>query len=133
MGILHLFDALVAGVADRKGQHAGEDHEGGRKTHTEPDELGGAPVLVTADLNERQQDEPTERQRDQQLPAEVHELVVAEAGQGGSHPDEQEQEAHQLHEEPEDTDPPAGSVIGKSLENKTSEEAGVIEVVIGRL
>ena len=24
MGILHLFDALVVGVADRKGQHAGE-------------------------------------------------------------------------------------------------------------
>jgi len=33
----------------------------------------------------------------------------------------------------EENDPPAGSVIGKSLENKTSEEAGVIEVVIGRL
>jgi hypothetical protein len=33
----------------------------------------------------------------------------------------------------EENDPPAGSVIGKSLEDKTSEEAGVIEVVIGRL
>lgn len=33
----------------------------------------------------------------------------------------------------EDTDPPAGSVIGKSLEDKTTQEEGVIEVVIGRL
>jgi hypothetical protein len=33
----------------------------------------------------------------------------------------------------EDTNPPAGSVIGKSLENKTTQEEGVIEVVIGRL
>jgi len=33
----------------------------------------------------------------------------------------------------EDTDPPAGSIIGKSVENKDTEEAGVIEVAIGRL
>ena len=33
----------------------------------------------------------------------------------------------------EDSNPPAGSVIGKSLEDKTSEEAGVIEVAVGRL
>jgi len=33
----------------------------------------------------------------------------------------------------EDSNPPAGSVIGKSLEDKTTEEAGVIEVAVGRL
>ena len=33
----------------------------------------------------------------------------------------------------EDTNPPSGSVIGKSLEDKTSDDAGVIEVAVGRL
>lgn len=33
----------------------------------------------------------------------------------------------------EDTAPPAGAVIGKSVEQKTSTEAGIIEVAIGRL
>jgi len=33
----------------------------------------------------------------------------------------------------EDTDPPAGTVIGKSVEDKNAEGPGVIEVAIGRL
>ncbi len=33
----------------------------------------------------------------------------------------------------EKTDPPTGSVIGKSVEDKNTEEAGVIEVAVGRL
>lgn len=33
----------------------------------------------------------------------------------------------------EDTDPPAGTMIGKSVEDKTTDGAGVIEVVVGRL
>jgi hypothetical protein len=33
----------------------------------------------------------------------------------------------------EDTDPPAGTIIGKSVEDKTTNDEGVIQVVIGRL
>lgn len=33
----------------------------------------------------------------------------------------------------EDTNPPTGSVIGKSVEDKDTEEAGVIQVAVGRL
>ena len=39
-------------------------------------------------------------ERDEDLPAEVHELVVAEAGQRGAQPHEHEQEDQQLGEEP---------------------------------
>jgi hypothetical protein len=33
----------------------------------------------------------------------------------------------------DESNPPAGSVIGKALENKTGAGADVIEVVVGRL
>jgi hypothetical protein len=31
------------------------------------------------------------------------------------------------------TNPPAGSIVGKAIENKTDEDPGVIEVLVGRL
>ena len=41
-------------------------------------------------------EDPGHGHRDQHLPAEVHELVVAEAGQGAAQPDEEEEEAEHL-------------------------------------
>ena len=46
------------------------------------------PVLVVADPDGGEDQQPAEGQRDEHLPAEVHELVVAEAGQRGPEPDE---------------------------------------------
>ena len=44
-----------------------------------PPTTAHVPVRVAADVDRPQQQQPAERQRDEDLPAEVHELVVAEA------------------------------------------------------
>ena len=47
-------------------------------------------------------DDPHERDRDQHLPAEAHDLVVAVARERGAEPEEQEQHAEDLEGEPEE-------------------------------
>src|SRR5581483_3790018 len=47
-------------------------------------------------------DDVENRQRHQIAPAEVHELVIAEAGQRSPHPDVEKEETKNLGDEPED-------------------------------
>ena len=59
------------------------------------------PVVVVAEADRGQQQEPAERDRDQQLPAEVHQLVVAQAGQRRPQPDVHVEEDERLGDEPD--------------------------------
>ena len=58
------------------------------------------PALVLADAERGEQHEPAERDRDHQLPAEVHQLVVAQPGQRGPEPHVDVEEHEQLEQEP---------------------------------
>ena len=59
------------------------------------------PVVVVADADRGEQQEPAERDRDQHLPAEVHQLVVAQPGQRRPQPHVDVEEDEQLQDEPD--------------------------------
>ena len=59
------------------------------------------PAERPPEVDGHEEEEPPERERDEDLPAEGHELVVAHAGQRGAEPHEHEEEEEELHEEPE--------------------------------
>src|SRR6478672_9894686 len=81
----------------RDGQLAAGD---GQIAVTEEVQLGAA--------DEGDGDDPGERDRDEELPAEAHELVVPDAGQRAAQPDEDEHEQPQLDREPQQSPPAAG-------------------------
>ena len=60
----------------------------------------GVPVLVAGDVEAASRSSQPSDERDEHLPAEVHELVVAEPRQRGPEPHEHEQEDEELDEEP---------------------------------
>src|SRR6478735_6219559 len=70
---------------------------------TEEAELGAA--------DERDGDDPGEGDRNEELPAEAHELVVAHARQGATQPDEDEHEHPQLGGEPQQAPPAAAEHV----------------------
>ena len=99
--------ALVAGGLHLGGaparvdgpQEHGAEHQGGPE--------GDQPPGV-ADLAAGHDHEHGQGGGDQPLPAQIHELVVAQAGQGGPHPDVDEQDDQHLDGEPDRPDAVAG-------------------------
>ena len=57
--------------------------------------------------NDGDHDEPRQGNRDEALPAELHELVVAETQEGTSCPDHEDHEEPHLEEEPQHAEPAA--------------------------
>src|SRR5665213_2476974 len=76
------------------------DHDD-RTDHDSVDEL-----LAVEHLDRRLGHNPHQVCRDQHLPAELHELVVAQPRQRSAQPDEYEQDDEQLDEEPQERPPP---------------------------
>ena len=67
-------------------------------------------TLTPKTLDDGDEQQPAERDRDQELPAEVHQLVVAQPRQRRTDPDLDEQEDERLSEEPEDRPEPAQDI-----------------------
>ena len=67
--------ALRRAVRDGGGEQQVDDDDGGEADRHDD---AGVPVSVAGDVEAGEQEHPAERQRDEDLPAEVHELVVAE-------------------------------------------------------
>src|ERR1700720_4705200 len=64
--------------------------------------MRGAFMLVAPQQNDRGGDHNVrERNREEQFPAEGHQLVITETGQGAPHPDIDEEEKENLAQEPE--------------------------------
>src|SRR5699024_4961458 len=94
------------------GLRPGEEHHHENEQHARSQQHPGADgqrpghhVEVQATevehaLVDRYDDDPAERDRDEDLPSEVHELVVTEAQERTAQPYEEEHEQPQLEEEP---------------------------------
>ena len=101
----------------RRTRRPGREFPRSLRCPAEPDERHGDEAAVEqrlpgveavlgverADRGDHQQ--PAERNGDEDLPAELHELVVAEPGKRSPEPDEDEQEHEQLGGEPQDRPP----------------------------
>ena len=74
---------------DRTEQQQVGDDNGAEAGGDDGDDV---PVAVARDVEAREQEHPSERQRDEDLPTEVHQLVVAEPRERGAEPHEHEQE-----------------------------------------
>src|SRR5688500_2222559 len=94
-------DARPAG--SRPVRHAGNEHA--EVDGDEPERHDGIdpewPVLVLCHPVRGRHGQPPETGGDPDLPCDVHELVVAEAGQRGAEPDVAEQKQGDLEQEPE--------------------------------
>ena len=98
----------VSRLADRLAiSSAGQHDQRDRHADVERDLAGGEVGLAGDRAHGGDDQDPDQRGRDQHLPAEPHELVVAQPGQRAAQPDEDEQRDDDLEEEPEQR-PPAG-------------------------
>ena len=80
-----------------------EDHDDGPGHDVD----GGAPALLAVDPHGGDDQDPGQRDRDEHLPAERHQLVVADPGQGAAQPEEAEHQDEHLGQEPEHRPPAA--------------------------
>jgi len=96
------------GEAENK-DHKGGDHDNGKIAGVVGEGDGAAianDVAVTGNPDSGKHEHPRQRQRDEDLPTKIHELVVADARKRRSEPDEHEEEEQQLDEEQNQPDVP---------------------------
>src|SRR5579875_793493 len=93
---------LLRGVIPRHHHHHQQhEHDAGHRVD------GGAVEAQLPGADDADEQDPHDRQRDQHLPADRHELVVADPGQGAAQPDVAEQQDEDLDQEPQQRPPVA--------------------------
>src|SRR5580698_9515795 len=93
--------AVLAGASRSHADGAGQEEEAEQPADGHADR-----VLPPADLDGRDDEQPEQRDGDHDLPAEIHQLVVPQAGQRGPEPHVHRDEDEDLDREVDDGDEP---------------------------
>src|SRR5689334_17572928 len=104
-----LFDRDLPRLAARRPEQRDRQDDDHDAADRQP--LGAVGELAVRDLHVREEENPHQVDRDEDLPPEPHELVVAHPGQGGAQPDEAEQEDQDLEEEPDQPEPAGAGAV----------------------
>ena len=90
------------GLATHKCPHDEGDHD---DADDHQEDRVPAPPLIDDSAPGSDQQDPPQRHRDKDLPAQIHEVVVAEPRDRGAHPHEEEDDDLGLEEEPQQAPP----------------------------